>query len=124
MAPSGQNVCAVVAVTEQESGFGVDPRIPNLPAIAWKEIERRREGAGIPKLVLQAALALPSSDGRSYRERLDAAKTELQLSDIFDDFIGQVPLAKTFLADRNPVRTGGPMQVSVAFSQRHLVGRP
>jgi hypothetical protein len=124
IAPSAENICAAVAITEQESGFRVDPPIPNLPAIAWKEIERQREGAGIPKLVLQAALALPSSDGRSYRERLDAAKTELQLSDIFDDFIGQVPLAKTFLADRNPVRTGGPMQVSVAFAQRHVVGRP
>jgi len=124
IAPSGENICAVVAITEQESGFRVDPPVPNLSAIAWKEIERERESAGIPKLILYAALALPSSDGTSYRERLDAAKTELQLSDIFDDFIGRVPLAKRFLADRNPVRTGGPMQVSVAFAQRHVVDRP
>ncbi len=124
IAPSAENICAVVAITEQESGFRVDPPVPNLAAIAWKEIERQREAAGIPKLALHAALALPSSDGKSYRERLDAAKTELQLSDIFDDFIGQVPLAKTFLADRNPVRTGGPMQVSVAFAQRYVVEKP
>ena len=124
IAPSAENVCAVVAITEQESGFRVDPPIPNLPAIARKEIDRQRERAGIPKLVLDAALAMPSSDGRSYRERLDAAKTELQLSEIFEDFIGQVPLAKTFLADRNPVHTGGPMQVSVAFAQRYARSYP
>lgn len=107
--PSVENICAVIAVTEQESGFKVDPPVANLPAIAWKEIERQRDRAGVPKLVLQAALALPSSNGKSYRERIDAVKTELQLSEIFEDFIGQVPLARTFLAERNPVRTGGPI---------------
>src|SRR5438270_5587690 len=34
------NVCAVVSITEQESGFHADPVVPNLPAIAWAEIER------------------------------------------------------------------------------------
>jgi hypothetical protein len=124
VAPRRENICAIVAVTEQESGFHVDPEIPNLPAIAWKEIERQRERAGVPKLVLYAALKLPSSDGRSYEERIDAAKTEQQLSDVFEDLIGRVPLAKSFLEDRNPVRTGGPMQVSVAFAKAHAASHP
>jgi hypothetical protein len=111
------NVCAIVAVTEQESGFHVDPAIPNLPAIARSEIERRREKLGIPNLVLDAALGLKSSNGRTYRERLDHAKTERELSDIYEDLIGRVPLGRTFLENRNPVRTGGPMQVSVAFAR-------
>jgi hypothetical protein len=123
IAPKAENVCAVVAITEQESGFRVDPPIPNLPAIAWKEIERQRERAGIPKLVLQGALALHSSNGKSYSERIDAAKTELELSDVFDDFIARVPLGRNFLEDRNPVHTGGPMQVSVAFAKTHLETR-
>src|SRR4030095_7069799 len=33
--------------------------------------------------------------------------------------IDRVPLGRTFFADRNPVRTGGPMQVSVAFATAH-----
>jgi Protein of unknown function (DUF1615) len=115
--PSTENICAVVAVTEQESGFRVDPPVPGLSGIAWKEIDRRRERAGIPKLAVDAALALPSANGKSYSERLDAVKTELQLSEIYDEFIGIVPLARTFLADSNPVRTGGPMQVSIAFAE-------
>jgi len=116
---TAQNVCASVAVTEQESSFRVDPAVPGLSRIAWNEIEKQRERVGVPKLMLSAALALPSPDGKSYSDRIDAVKTERQLSEIFEDFIGMVPLAKTFLADRNPVRTGGPMQVSVAFAETH-----
>jgi hypothetical protein len=115
--PTPRHICAVVAITEQESGFQVDLQIPNLGAIAEKEIERQRERAGIPKLVLDAALALPSTNGKTYRERIDAARTEGELSDVFEDFIGRVPLGKRFLEDRNPVRTAGPMQVSVVFAK-------
>jgi hypothetical protein len=122
--PSVENICAIVAVAEQESGFRVDPAIPNLAAIAWKEIERQREKAGIPKLMLQAALKVSSTDGRSYEERIDAARTEGELSEVFEDLIGRVPLARTFLEDRNPVRTGGPMQVSVAFARAHAASHP
>ncbi len=122
--PRVENVCAILAITEQETGFRVDPPIANLAAIAWKEIERQRQRAGVPKLVLYAALKLPSSDGRSYEERIEAAKTEWQLSEVFEDLVGRVPLAKSFLEDRNPVRTGGPMQVSVAFAKIHAAARP
>jgi len=43
-----------------ESGFRVDPPIPNLAKITWGEIERRREKAGVPSIVLDAALAMKS----------------------------------------------------------------
>ncbi len=111
------SLCAAVAVTEQESGFRVDPVVPGLAAMAWKEIDAQAERAGVPRLVVRTALRLTSPDGRSYAERIDAARTEKQLSDIFDDFIGIVPLGRSFFANRNPVRTGGPMQVGVAFAQ-------
>jgi hypothetical protein len=122
--PSVENICAVIAITEQESTFRVDPTVPNLSAIAWKEIERQREKLGIPQLVLKAALALSSSDGRSYSERIDAATTERELSETFDDFARRVPLGERFLAERNPVRTGGPMQVSIAYAAAHAARKP
>ncbi len=122
--PTPENVCAALAVAEQESGLRADPPVPGLSRIAWAEIERRRERAGIPRLVLDAALALPSSNGKSYRERLDGVKTERQLSELFEDFIGKVPLGQTFFADRNPVRTGGPMQVSVTFAEAQAAAKP
>lgn len=122
--PTPQNVCAIVAVTEQESGFHADPVVPHLGQIAERALEQEREKAGIPSLLLDAALMLPSKDGRSYRARIDSARTERELSDVFDDFIDRVPLGKRFLADRNPVRTGGPMQVSVVWAQAHAARKP
>jgi hypothetical protein len=122
--PTVQNICAIVAVTAQESGFNANPPVEGLPAIAWKEIERQRERSGIPRLLLDAALEIPSTDGRSYRARIDAARTELDLSDVYEDMIDRVPLARRFLAERNPVRTGGAMQVSIAFAEAHARERP
>jgi hypothetical protein len=114
-----QHVCAVVAVAEQESGFVVNPVIPGLPEIARKEIDRRAEHAGVPVLVVHAALHLSSPDGRSYEQRIEAARTERDLSDIYEDLVSSVPLGKLFLEDRNPIRTAGPMQVSVTWSERY-----
>ena len=116
---TADNICAIVSVTEQESGFRVDPPIPDLAKLAWAEIERQREKLGIPKMALDAALALQSTNGKTYRERIDRARTERELSETFEDLIGRVPLGKRFLEDRNPVRTGGPMQVGVAFAREH-----
>jgi len=124
LAATPENICAAIAVTEQESGFQVDPVVPGLAGIARKEIDRRRESAGVPRFALDAALALGSSNGKTYGERLDAVRTELQLSEIYEDFIDKVPFGKKFLADRNPVRTGGPMQVSVAFAETFAATKP
>ena len=117
--PSGQNVCAVLAVTEQESDFRADPPVPGLGRIARLEIEKRREIAGVPRFMVDTALKLASSDGRSYNERLDASRTERQLSELYEDFSAKVPLGKRLFADYNPVRTGGPMQVNIGFAQAH-----
>jgi hypothetical protein len=117
--PTTANLCAVVAITEQESSFRADPAVPNLGRIARQEIDRRAERAGVPTLAVDLALKLRSPDGRSYGERIDAAKTERELSETFEDFIGMVPLGRRLFADWNPVRTGGPMQVSIAFAEAH-----
>jgi hypothetical protein len=39
---------------------------------------------------------------------------------MFEDFIGAVPLGRQLFADLNPVRTGGPMQVSISFAEAHV----
>ena len=122
--PSVERICAVLAVTEQESTYRADPTVPRLGQIAREEIDRRADRAGIPKLVVQAALQLRSADSRSYSERIDAARTEKELSDVFEDFIASVPLGQRFLAGFNPVRTGGPMQVSMEFAAKQVQARP
>jgi hypothetical protein len=118
LTPTPENVCAVVAVTAQESGFHVDPIIPNLGAIAWREIEQRAEHDAIPVSLVHQVLALKSPTGRSYAERIDHARTEKELSDIFEDFTGAIPLGRSLFASWNPIRTRGPMQVNVAFAEQ------
>jgi hypothetical protein len=122
--PTHENICAVAAVIAQESGFRVDPVIPNLPVVAWKEIDHRAEHAGVPIFIVHTALKLTSSTGRSYAARIDGARTEKDLSDIYEDFIGAVPLGRTLFAERNPIRTRGPMQVNIAFAEQYAADKP
>ena len=118
------SLCAALAVTEQESGYRANPTVPGLSRIAWREIDAKAEAAGIPKLLVHAALKIDSSDGRSYSERIDAATTELELSRIFEDIIDRVPMGKRLFGRWNPVRTGGPMQVGIAFAEAHARDKP
>lgn len=121
--PSASNVCAVLAVAEQESTYRTDPLVPGLGKIAREEIDRRAGRAGVPQVLVQAALNLRSPDSRTWSERINAARSEKELSDLFQDFISQVPLGQRFFAGYNPVRTGGPMQVSVEFAQTQVKTR-
>jgi hypothetical protein len=118
------NLCAVLAVAEQESTFRVDPPVPNLPKIAWGEIEKRAGRLGVPMLLVRGALSLDSPTGKSYAERIDHVKTERELNDVFEDFIGMVPMGRRLFSDYNPVRTAGPMQVAVAFAEAQVKAKP
>lgn len=122
--PTAEQVCAVLAITEQESTYNPDPPVPNLPRVAREEILRRADGLGVPELAVNLALKLQSPDGRSYDERLKAVRTERELSLMYEHFIGEVPLGRQLFANWNPVRTGGPMQVSIAFAEAHARAHP
>ncbi|VVQ31132.1 hypothetical protein PS943_02228 [Pseudomonas fluorescens] len=122
--PSTQNLCSVLAVTEQESTFQVDPPVPGLGKIAREEIDRRADKVHIPDLLVSGALLVSSPNGKSYRDRLNAARSEKELSAIFDDFIGMVPMGRTLFGGFNPVHTGGPMQVSIDFAEQQAKTYP
>ena len=122
--PGPENICAVLAVTAQESGFHADPSIPDLPRIARAEIDRRAAAHHIPKLLVDAALQIHSPDGRSYSDRLRQVRTERELSRIYEDLIASVPLGKRLFADFNPVQTGGPMQVNIVFAEANAGDYP
>ena len=124
IAPTEANICSVLAVAQQESMYQSDPAVPGLNKIAWKEIDRRAESMHIPVFLVHTALKITSPNGKSYSERLDTVKTEKQLSAIFDDFINMVPMGQTLFGSLNPVHTGGPMQVSIAFAEKHADGYP
>ena len=117
--PHSSNLCAALAVTEQESGFSPDPSVPGLGRIALAEIERRAAKINVPLFLVHAALGLQSPDGKTYQQRLSAVRTERDLSEMFEDMIGSVPLGSRLLANANPVHTGGPMQVSIPFAENY-----
>ncbi|WP_202908952.1 DUF1615 domain-containing protein [Cognatilysobacter segetis] len=116
--PATANLCAVIAVTEQESTFASDPKVPGLGRIALEEIDRRFAAHHIPPLVARAALQIDSPDGRTWQQRIEAATSERELSDIYESMIDRVPMGRRLLASSNPVHTGGPMQVSIAFAEQ------
>lgn len=122
--PTAQNLCSVLAVTEQESTFTADPEVPGLGKIARAEIDRRAARLHVPQLVVHGAMQIESSDGRTWDERIAAARTEKELSGIFEELIDSVPMGRRLLANANPVRTGGPMQVSIGFAEQHVRDRP
>lgn len=121
---SDHNVCSVLAVAEQEATYQADPVVPGLGKIAWKEINARAGKLLIPEFVVRTALSINSPTGKSYAERIDKLRTEREMSEIFEDMIGMLPMGKRLFGDLNPVRTGGPMQVSVAFAEANARGYP
>lgn len=116
--PSTPNLCAAVAVAGQESGFQADPPVPGLGRIALAEIDRRAGLHHVPALVVHAALQIRSPDGRAWSDRIEAVRTEKELSHVFEAMIAEVPMGQRLLADANPVRTAGPMQVSITFAEQ------
>ncbi|MEO6154611.1 MAG: DUF1615 domain-containing protein, partial [Thermomonas sp.] len=118
------NLCAVLAVVEQESTYRVDPPVPGLAGIARREIARRAAALHVPQLVVDAALTLRSPDGRTFAERIAALRTEQELSALFEELANRVPLGKRLFGRFNPIHTGGPMQVSIDFAAGHARGYP
>ena len=115
--PSDENLCAALAVAEQESNYVADPVVPGLSRIATQEIIRRAGAHGVPGFAVKLALKMDSPNGESYEQRLAKVRTERELSEIYESLIGSIPMGRRLLSNANPVHTGGPMQVSIAFAQ-------
>ncbi len=122
--PTSAHLCAALAVAEQESGFVADPPVAGLGKIARAEIDRRAAAHHIPQFMVNAALDISSTNGKTYAARIAAARTERELSEVYEDLIDRVPLGQRLFAESNPIKTGGPMQVSVAFAEQYAHDHP
>ncbi|MCD5363182.1 DUF1615 domain-containing protein [Chromobacterium aquaticum] len=117
---TAENFCALAAVIEQESSWQADPTVPNLPAIVWDKIAERAHGYLIPLPVVKAALLKTSPNGKSYKARIDGLRTEREMNDLFEDMAREASKLGLPMNMKNPIRTGGPMQVSVEFADGHV----
>jgi len=114
------NFCAVAAVIEQESSWQGDPTVPNLPAIVWGKIGERANKYLVPLPVVKAALLKTSPNGKSYKSRIDNLRTEREMNLLFEDMSAEAGKLGLPMNMKNPIRTGGPMQVSVDFAEAHV----
>jgi hypothetical protein len=118
--PSNENLCSVLAITEQESTFTASPAVPGLGKIAIKEIEERAARYKVPVFVVRGALQIKSPNGSTWEQRISNVTTEKELSELFEEMTTSMPMGSgKLLARANPVRTGGPMQVSIAYAEAH-----
>jgi Protein of unknown function (DUF1615) len=125
---SRENVCAAIAVIDQESGFVADPAVVGLGKLSEAALR-----AKFSKIPLGGTMALrwlennPTPD-TSFMARIRKAKTERDLDLAYRslvDYAGQTTsldkilqlgFLNSLIEDRNEIDTAGSMQVSVKFA--------
>lgn len=132
--PAPKNVCAVLAIIEQESGFSANPRVKNLGTIVEKRLRQYAEKLGpLGDVVLEQLLdGQAPGHTESFRTRLKKLRTERDLDRMFRELVAhyehKYPKAAAMMdslasvvrafrvQDLNPITTAGSMQVSVRFA--------
>jgi hypothetical protein len=115
--------CAAMAVIEQESTWQADPTVPGLGDIVWKKIAEKAGGL-VPMPALRLALSKNSVTGESYTSRIDRLRSEKEMNTLFEDMSADAQRLGLPVAMKNPIRTGGPMQVSVTFAEELIRAKP
>ena len=132
--PSRENICSVIAIASQESGFNANPAVPGLGKIADKAV---REKLG--KIPILGAKAYDMLDGmpdarHSFIKRVRAARTERDLDLAYRalveygagksslDGLLHWGLLDKWIEEYNQISTVGSMQVSVAFALNNARG--
>jgi hypothetical protein len=128
LAESKENICAAIAVIDQESGFVADPQVPGLGKLSEKALREKFAkipiGGGIALRWLennpspQASFMLRIRNARTerdldlaYRALIDYAGKSTSL-----DVVLKLGLFNTFIEEKNEIDTAGSMQVSVKFA--------
>lgn len=134
---TASNVCQVLAVVEQESGFRANPEVANLAGLVRGELDRHAARFGpLGKPAIRWLLGGKApGQSRSFEQRLAAARTEADVDRVFRDLVThwrtQAPLTTAIaglgtllfadrrLDDFNPITTAGSMQVAVRWAVEH-----
>lgn len=129
---SPSNVCSVLAVIQQESGFQANPAVNGMHRIILSELESKYGEYGKQAVKIMLDVTSPG-ERQTYWGRLMTAKTEYDVDRVFRDYLVYQEVShpklinvaafagKAFgiddIGEFNPVTTVGSMQVSVKFSQ-------
>ncbi|OQX06715.1 MAG: hypothetical protein BWK73_30090 [Thiothrix lacustris] len=131
---SRENVCAMIAVVDQESSFRANPAIPGLGEKSVQAIVRKLEGiplvGSVANSSAQTLLERYPTPEDNYLAQIRRAKTERDLDLLYRDIMATLLQSKggTVLRDSQIVRdltegmneidTIGSMQVAVSFAVR------
>lgn len=131
--PTAANICAVLAVIQQESGFQPNPPIKGMAHIIQSKIEKNYGGELGKKTFHMLLDVKPANEKMTYWERLMKARTEYDVDRVFRDYLVYHEVKHSNLLNvagfagkafgiidfdvLNPITTIGSMQVSVKFSQ-------
>ena len=129
---SRENVCALIAIIDQESGFNANPTIPNLGELSVKAIIQKLENIPMIGHVVngsaQALLEHYPTPEKNYLNRIRQAKTERDLDMTYRDIVSTVlqskggsllrnsQLVRDLTEGLNEIDTIGSMQVAVGFA--------
>lgn len=130
-----ENVCALVAIIDQESAFSANPSVPNLGKMSEKAVVAKLNQH--PILGGQAGTFLTQypNPRNSFMQRIRHAKTERDLDWAYRDltagiaqeyklsFLMNSDFARDFIESQNEINTLGPMQVDVGFAVQHEAAR-
>lgn len=130
-----ENVCAVIAVVDQESNFVADPVVPGLGEKSLKEIDQRLEdklGKKVAGLFRNMLTTRPNKDD-NFANRIRKVKTERQLDELYREIFAYfsehykvnalTDIAKVVGGDiserLNPITTLGSMQVHIDYAKEN-----
>ncbi len=128
VAQSRENICAAIAIIDQESNFVADPAVAGLGALAETALRTKADRVPIlGRLALQFLETTPSAKD-SYMERIRSAHTERDLDMTYRSMVEDASkraslslvvesgLLNQLIEERNDINTIGSMQVSVKFA--------
>jgi hypothetical protein len=125
---SKENICASIAVIDQESGFVADPMVPGLGKVSEQALRSKFEKVPIGGTIALRWLEANPSPNASFMARIRNAKTERDLDLAFRslvayagkttslDVVLKLGLLNKFIEEKNEIDTVGSMQVSVKFA--------
>jgi Protein of unknown function (DUF1615) len=123
-----ENICASIAVIDQESNFVANPEVEGLGALAEKALKDKADRIPILGRVALQFLDSTPSPKNSYLQRIRSAKTERDLDltyrSMVEDasqrtslsFVVESGIFNQTIEDRNDISTIGSMQVAVRFA--------
>lgn len=117
-----EHVSAVISVISQVSGFSISQKNRRMGAILREKI-KSAESNEVMRFIIETRLDQEASNGRTFRENIDAIESELDFEHWYDEFTS-ASITKPILLVLNKdasdlVTTIGSMQVSVKFAEEY-----